>query len=202
MAELSSGRSIGGRIKRIRRQRGFASAKALADACPGGNITEAVLTNIESGRRSDLQVSQLLNIARALDVPPSMLLAPTTEPKSELDLPNLSADFDGMTAAEFDCWFSGTPASWYRPRRAAERIDIELQNTLRELGTLERESERLRIVLDVQASSGDADLASANNEVRARADRIAAEAARVAKLLTEAGVVGLEPPTPTHLGNG
>lgn len=191
--------SIGGRIKRIRRQRGFASAKALADACPGGNITEAVLNNVESGRRSDLQVSQLLNIARALDVPPSMLLAPTFQPKSELDLPNLSADFDGMTAAEFDCWFSGTPASWYRPRRAVERTDIEVQNTLREFGTLEREAERLRIVLDVQASSGDADLANANTEVRTRSDQVAAEAARIAKLLTEAGVIGLEQP---HLTEG
>jgi len=41
-----------------------------------------------------------------------------------------------MTAAEFDCWLSATPSSSYRPKLAAERTDIDILNSLRELGTL------------------------------------------------------------------
>jgi len=184
--------SIGARLKALRRKRGFASTKALAQAS-SGKITEAMLTNIESGRRSDLQVSQLLNIARALDVPPSMLLAPTSRPDAPLDLPNLSADFDGMSAAEFDCWLSATPASFYRPRLAAERNDIATLATLREFGTLRRELERLQHVFDVYASSGDPDLADANVELRERIDRLRADAIRMAEFLATAGVNGLQP---------
>jgi len=184
--------SIGARLKALRRKRGFNSTKALAEAS-SGKITEAMLTNIESGRRSDLQVSQLLNIARALDVPPSMLLAPTSRPDAPLDLPNLSADFDGMSAAEFDCWLSATPASFYRPRLAAERNDIATLTTLREFGTLRRELERLQYVFDVYASSGDPDLADGNSELRERIERLRADANRVAEFLATAGIGDLQP---------
>jgi hypothetical protein len=148
----------------------------------------AVLENIESGRKADLSVSQLLNIARGLGVPPSMLLAPMATPDAELDLPNLSAHFEQMTPAEFDCWFSATPLSSYRPRLAAERGDIETLNSLRELGTLRRELERLQVVLGVQTASGDPDLMASNSNVQARIDIVTREVSRVAELLVSAGI--------------
>lgn len=176
-----------------RRQRGFRTTRELADAIPGGNVTEAVLENIESGRKADISVSQLLNIARGLNVPPSMLLAPLGRPNAEVDLPNLSDDFDGMSAAEFDCWLSATPASSYRPRLAAERSDIQTLSWLRELGTLQRELERLRTVLQVHSTSGDEELNG--SEVQERIGRVSREAARITELLSSDGMLGLEAPS-------
>ncbi|MBO1739809.1 helix-turn-helix domain-containing protein [Leifsonia sp. TF02-11] len=189
MTDYRSEASVGARIKLARRERGFRTTRDLAEAVPEGNITAAILENIESGRKADISVSQLLNIARALNVPPSYLLAPMGTPNSTLDLPNLSADFNGMTAAEFDCWLSATPGSSYRPRLAAERTDINILGTLRELGSLGRELERLQIVLAVQ--SGDPDLADANTEVQQRIERTQAEARRLAGLLTSGGLSGV-----------
>lgn len=188
MADFRSERSIGARIKLARRQRGYRTTRELADAIPADNVTMAVLENIESGRKADLSVSQLLNIARGLGVPPSMLLAPMATPDAKLDLPNLSAHFDGMTPAEFDCWLSATPLSSYRPRLAAERGEIETLNSLRELGTLRRELERLQVVLGVQTASGDPDLMASNSDVQARIDTVTREVSRVAELLVSAGV--------------
>lgn len=188
MTTLTTLDSVGARIKLARRQRGYRTTRELADAIPGGNVTAAILENIESGRKADISVSQLLNIARALGVPPSMLLASMSNPNSKLDLPNLSDAFDGMTAAEFDCWLSATPASSYRPSLAAERTDIDTLNTLRELGTLRRELERLHLVLQVQSASGDPDLVASNAEVLARIESITQEASRVSGLLATAGV--------------
>ncbi|MFF1571418.1 helix-turn-helix domain-containing protein [Leifsonia sp. NPDC058292] len=188
MTDYRSEPGVGARIKLARRQRGYRTTRELADAIPGGNVTAAVLENIESGRKADISVSQLLNIARGLGVPPSMLLAPIGSPSSELDLPNLSDQFNGMTAAEFDCWLSATPASSYKPRLAAERVDTDVLNSLRELGTLRRELERLRMVLDVQSASGDPDLLGSSDDVRNRIDRVTSEASRVAGLLVNAGI--------------
>lgn len=189
MADYRSGTSVGARIKLARRERGFRTTRDLAEAVREGNVTAAILENIESGRKADISVSQLLNIARALNVPPSYLLAPMGTPNSTLDLPNLSADFNGMTAAEFDCWFSATPESSYRPRLAAERTDINTLGTLRDLGILRRELERLQIVLAVQ--SGDPDLADANTEVQQRIKSTQDEARRLAGLLTSGGLSGV-----------
>ena len=192
MADFRTELGIGVRIRLARRARGFRTTADLAEAIPGGNVTEAILENIESGRKADISVSQLLNIARGLNVPVSMLLAPMGAPDSALDLPNLSADFDGMSAAEFDCWLSATPASTYRPRHASERSDIALLNSLRELGTLRRELNRLRIVLESQNASGDPDLTGANADVERRINRIAKDAADVAALLATAGLTNIE----------
>ncbi|NEN07640.1 helix-turn-helix transcriptional regulator [Diaminobutyricibacter tongyongensis] len=188
MTDFRSETTLGSRIKLARRQRGFRTTREFADAIEGGNVTAAVLENVESGRKADISVSQLLNIAKALGVPPSMLLAPIGRPNARLDLPNLSDDFDTMTAAEFDCWLSATPASSYRPTLAAERVDVDILNTLRELGTLRREVERLRIVLAVQSASGDPDLVGANTEVEQRVEALTREVARVSSLLATSGL--------------
>jgi transcriptional regulator with XRE-family HTH domain len=193
MADFRTEFGIGARIKLARRERGFRSTRELADAIPGGNITQAVLENIESGRKADISVTQLLNIARGLNVPVSMLLTPIGTPESNLDLPNLSDDFADMTAAEFDCWLSATPLSSYQPRLASERSDIATLNTLRELGTLRREIDRVRLVRDVRKSSGDADLASAT-DIESRLESVEREAARLAALLTSSGIAAAGAP--------
>jgi len=189
MTNFRAEATIGARIKLARRERGYRTTRELADAIPNGRITAAILENIESGRKADISVSQLLNIARTLGVPPSLLLAPIARPDAALDLPNLSADFSEMTAAEFDSWLSATPASYYRPALAAERADIEVLNTLRELGALRRELERLHIVKNVSADSRDADLTTDVDAPQARIESLAAEASRLDRLLSSAGVI-------------
>lgn len=192
MAEFSTAHTIGTRIRLARRERGYRTTAELAAAIPDGNVTESILENIESGRKADISVSQLLNIARGLNVPVSMLLAPVGRPDAELDLANLSADFSGMTAAEFDSWLSATSASFYRPRHASERADIAILNSVRELGTLRRELDRLQIVVETQTASGDPDLVAANADIQRRLDRVAKEVADVSELLVSAGVTGID----------
>lgn len=191
MADFRAETSIGVRIRLARRERGYRTTADLAEAIPGGNVTEAILENIESGRKADISISQLLNIARGLNVPVSMLLAPIGRPGATLDLGNLSDDFADMTAAEFDSWLSSTTASSYKPRLASERADIAILNSLRELGTLRRELDRLDIVLKTQNASGDRDLIATNAAVQKRIDRVAKEITEVAELLTSAGLIGI-----------
>ena len=52
MADFRTEIGIGARIKLARRERGFRSTRDLADAIAGGNITQAVLENIESGQHA------------------------------------------------------------------------------------------------------------------------------------------------------
>lgn len=142
---------IGERIQAIRKRHGIRSAKDLADLMPGGNVTEAVLQNLEAGRKHDLTVSQLLNIARALRVPPVFLLAPIGRPHDLLDLVNLSTAFDGMTVAEFDSWIAGETTGAYRWSSLTERTERSQLEALRELLASIRERRRLVGNLSVAA---------------------------------------------------
>lgn len=146
MAALGKTSGIGQRIKELRRRRGYRSTADLAQHIPGGNVTAAVLDNIESGRKADLSVSQLLNIARALRVPPIYLLAEVTAPGSGLDLPGLSHDFAEMTAGEFEAWFSGILGGAYRSPDPDERVDLLQLEAYRNLTRLGRELIRLAAI--------------------------------------------------------
>jgi hypothetical protein len=132
-----------------RRARGYRTTSDLAAAIDSGKLTEAVLENIEAGRKADLSISQVLNIAMTLKVPVSYLLAPLTRPDDPIDLPNLSTAFSGMTAGEFDSWLAAIPTANYRADLAAERNDRAELQALRELATLHRELRRLTITSQV-----------------------------------------------------
>ena len=121
----------------------------LADLIPGGNVTEAVLQNLEAGRKQDLSVSQLLNISHALRVPPVFLLAPIGRPHDQLDLVNLSDTFEGMTVAEFDAWISGETDGAYRWRDLTERTERSQLEAMRELIASLRERRRLTINMSI-----------------------------------------------------
>ena len=79
--------------------------------------------------------------------------------------------------------------SSYRPRWAGERDDIEALGSLRQLGTFQRELERLRLVMNVQSASGDADLIKENKDIKRQIDTVAKEVARLAGLLESGGFV-------------
>lgn len=98
---------FGRRLARLRKRLGFDSTGALA-AATGGRVSPAVLQNLESGRKPDLSVAQLLEVSRALGISPLLLLAPLETPMATLDLAGLGEQLAGMTAIEFDEWVRGT----------------------------------------------------------------------------------------------
>jgi transcriptional regulator with XRE-family HTH domain len=149
MVDYRRADSLGARIQAARKARGIRSAKALADLIDNGTVSEATLQNIETGRLTNVSVSQLLNIAFALKVAPSLLLAPLDRPTDKVDLPNLSAGLTAMTAAEFDAWLTGANAGSYRPTTAAELAERNELAALRDLENLIRERQRLRTLLDL-----------------------------------------------------
>ncbi|TFC20047.1 XRE family transcriptional regulator [Cryobacterium algoritolerans] len=100
--------SIGRRIAKYRRVMGIATAKDLAGRIGSETLSASVIQNIESGRKADLSVSQLLNISRGLGISPVLLLASIDRPFDPLDLTGLSPYVAKMTGAELDAWISGT----------------------------------------------------------------------------------------------
>ena len=189
MTDFRSESSLGARIRAARRARGLRTARELADAIVGGNLSEAIIENIEAGRKVVLDVSQLLNIAMALHVPLSYLLAPLGDPERPLDLPNLSDAFAGMTAIEFDAWLASTPDGRYQPESLDERNATSELQALREWSSLTRETSRLHTMLELErATSGsagtDSPLFKSTESRLADASR---EATRLAAYLKSAG---------------
>jgi len=127
------------------------TSRDLADAIDSPNLTESVIENIEAGRKTDLPVSQLLNIAYALQVPPSYLLVPLESSVDRLDLPNLSDQIARMTPLEFDSWLSGTTSGSFRSPTAAEYASRTELEALRELDALRLELQRLHTVISLES---------------------------------------------------
>ncbi|OXM58683.1 transcriptional regulator [Amycolatopsis thailandensis] len=95
---------IASQVRHYRKERKM-SAQRLADACEeiGLTVPRSVLTNLENGRRPALSVAELLVLARALQVPPSLLLFPVGRVDRVEVLPDVIADpwvamrwFDGQ----------------------------------------------------------------------------------------------------------
>jgi transcriptional regulator with XRE-family HTH domain len=126
------------------------TAADLAAAIPGGAVKESTIQNVEAGRKAELTVSQLLNIALALRLPPAYLLAPLGRPNGSLDLANLSDDFSSMTNVEFDGWLSGAPSGAFRITSASEHLDRLQLQALRELAVELRERTRLNKLLHLE----------------------------------------------------
>src|SRR3954462_10739747 len=106
MTDYRAQESLGERIKFLRKARGIRSTNDLADMT-GGAVSAWTLQNLESGRKPDINISALLNLAMALKVAPTFLLAPMSKPDAKLDIPNLVDEFADMSVAEFDAWFAG-----------------------------------------------------------------------------------------------
>jgi len=84
-------RSVADQVHHHRKARGW-SAQKLSDACAGLGMEfpRSTLADLESGRRVHISVAELLVLARALNVPPVVLLVPVgTEASAEI-LPDVS----------------------------------------------------------------------------------------------------------------
>ena len=154
MADFRTATTVGARIAALRKARGFASTKALAEAIPGDSVTESILQNIEANRKNDLAVAQLLNIAAALRVSPLFILAPLGSPHEHLDLPNITPAVAEMSVAEFDAWVSGLTDGGYRPVTADEMSERTQLEALRELLAERREHRRLETLISLSRDEG------------------------------------------------
>lgn len=96
-------RSVAEEVQRHRKARGW-SAQKLSNACAdlGLDFPRSTLADLENGRRVQLGVTELLVLARALDIPPLLLLFPVgTEEEAEV-LPGRARPV--FRAAQ---WFTG-----------------------------------------------------------------------------------------------
>ena len=150
MADFKTATTVGARIAALRKARGFASTKALAEAIPGDSVTESILQNIEANRKNDLAVAQLLNIAAALRVSPLFILAPLGSPHEHLDLPNITPAVAEMSVAEFDAWVSGLTNGGYRPVTADEMSERTQLEALRELLAERRALQRFQTIIELE----------------------------------------------------
>ncbi|EYT65064.1 DNA-binding protein [Dietzia sp. UCD-THP] len=93
----------------IKRQRGQRSGQWLADRTKelGHAISKTAIWEIEAGKRKSISVPELLIIARALEVPPTLLLFPGVPDRETWALPNWHT-----SASVAEHWFIGdrTPA--------------------------------------------------------------------------------------------
>lgn len=151
-------------------------------------MTESIIENIESGRKVNLDVSQLLNIAMALEVPPSFLLAPIAAPSSRLDLPGLSDAFSEMTALQFDAWLASDTGTAYLPVSSNERYARLELDALRRLTEIDSEILRLRASIgganQVRDVVGVLDLVTSYRE---RIEQALSERARIRAYLVSSG---------------
>lgn len=81
---------VGQRLERVRSARKLSAAE-LAARVPAGSITKTVITNVESGRKRDLTVTELVQIAAALDISPLFLIVDTTKPWEPLGVDGVEA---------------------------------------------------------------------------------------------------------------
>lgn len=83
---------VGGEVRRWRERRGL-STQGLADAVAnlGLEIKRPVLSNLENQRRATVSVAELLVLAAALEVTPSLLIFPVGQTNGMEPLPGVTA---------------------------------------------------------------------------------------------------------------
>jgi transcriptional regulator with XRE-family HTH domain len=114
---------VGTRIAYYRKLNGD-SGDALAEKA-GNGLTRSVLANIESGRKKDLSLTQLLAIAVALQVPPVALIFDIKKPNQPSGV-NLRIGADGrteFTSAEALAWFGGVEYG-FDPEWPPSRLEV------------------------------------------------------------------------------
>jgi transcriptional regulator with XRE-family HTH domain len=95
---------VAGEVRRRRRELKM-TAQQLADRCTelGSPLHRSVIANLENGRRPLVSVAELIILARALDVPPVLLIAPVGRRETIEILPGREAP----SAWDAALWFSG-----------------------------------------------------------------------------------------------
>ncbi|REJ06279.1 XRE family transcriptional regulator [Microbacterium bovistercoris] len=140
-------KALGGRIAHYRRLNKM-SAEDLA-ARSGAGLTRDIIANIETGRRKDIGVTQLMALAVALQVPLVALLLPITTPdQAVLTTPDLAREGGEMhwTALHLLHLFQGWTLAPQHP--AAKRESLAQLAAIRTYGRLLRQLEEARARLE------------------------------------------------------
>ena len=112
MSERPS-KGIGKRVVKYRKLAGI-SARELSERI-GGELSRGVIANIESGRKTDVTIDQLVALAWALDVPPVVLALPVDEPLKFVQM------FQGPKVAQ--AIRSSSAVSWFNADANASRFN-------------------------------------------------------------------------------
>lgn len=185
MTDYRTAGSLGERIQAARKARGM-SVRELAETIDGVP-TQSTIENIELGRKAAIDVVQLLNIAMALRVPLSNLLAPMGMPDGTLDLPGLSREFADMTPSELDAWLSSLPDGARIPASLDERNAVAELQALREWRAKTAEVVRLEAMYEVERSIAIGSEATYLRSTEERLTDARREAKRLATFLRSAG---------------
>lgn len=171
----------------IKKARGSRSAQWLADETKriGLPISRAAIANYESGRKRGLDLTELLVIAAALDVPPLVLLFPQLPDGPVEGLPGITT-----TSWEAAAWFTGERGSIWASDRP-ESAEYGLVHAVREL------SAQFRSIADVhrwvgELSGGKDALRPSDPDVRAlkhRLETLRDEVARLEGVIRDSGGV-------------
>lgn len=154
---------IGSRIAQYRRIAGL-SARELAEQA-GRNLTRGVIANIESGRKTDITVDQMLAIAAVLGVPPMSIALPVDSPMRYVDLT------DGSAPISAPVWVLG---EWFRDEPVGQVILRTPASTVARTTTRMINDYRERMA-DVVWKRGTPDeVQQAARDLRLRADELAA----------------------------
>lgn len=105
-------RTVGQEVRRYRDQRGL-SAEQLAQKCTtaGLPMKRPVIANLESGRRPTVSLSELLVLAKVLEVPPLLLIFPVGREETAEVVPGRE-----VLMWEAAKWFTGEePLPWKTP---------------------------------------------------------------------------------------
>ena len=82
--------TLGQRIGHYRRQAGYRTPADLVATLPEGTLTTATLQNIESGRKKQVSIGELLILARAMRMLPVTLVADPRDPMGPSKVDGLS----------------------------------------------------------------------------------------------------------------
>ena len=179
-------------IQAIRKQHGTHWAKALADLILRDNVTEAIVQKIAAGRKNDLPVSQLLDIAKALRVTPISLRTAIANPSAPLDVANLSPGSDGMTVVEFDAWISGELDGAYHWATNDEHSERAQLLATPELHTQLRERSRLAVKVEGERFVESADKIAATTAFDTTEVRLPEVSRRIKQLTSYLAAAGWE----------
>lgn len=153
---------IGRRIAHYRKALGFSNAKDLAEKIDNPKISHAVISNIESGRRSDPSISEVVEIARGLGISPLFLLAPVMRPSASIDLANTSAQITQTSSEEFLRWFMLESSELTRH----DSVQLDLYKTFRNTQLLLRMQKRCQRIRDRRKEQG-----LSNDEIDVKRDK-------------------------------
>jgi transcriptional regulator with XRE-family HTH domain len=104
-------------------------------------MSASVIQNIEAGRKPDISVSDLLNLAFALRIPPTFLLFPMAGPMRPVDLVGLSPDLEALQSGALEAWIAAEVLPY--GVTFSEAADLDRLKAQREYLRLSKEVRRL-----------------------------------------------------------